>query len=45
LNILDKTIVIAGAGQGIGREIAKTLARHKANLAIIDRDASALAGC
>ena len=42
LDIRDKTIVITGAGQGIGREMAKTLAQHKANLAIIDRDASTL---
>jgi 3-oxoacyl-[acyl-carrier protein] reductase len=42
LDISDKTIVITGAGQGIGREMAKTLAQHKANLVIIDRDAFAL---
>lgn len=42
MDIRDKTIVITGAGQGIGREMAKTLVRHKANLAIIDRDVTAL---
>ena len=42
MDIRDKTFIITGAGQGIGREMAKTLARHKANLAIIDRDASTL---
>jgi 3-oxoacyl-[acyl-carrier protein] reductase len=42
LDIRDKTFIITGAGQGIGREMAKTLTRHKANLAIIDRDASTL---
>ncbi|HWM45647.1 MAG TPA: SDR family oxidoreductase [Xanthobacteraceae bacterium] len=42
LDIRDKTFIITGAGQGIGRQMAKTLTRHKANLAIIDRDASTL---
>ena len=42
MDIGGKTIIITGAGQGIGREMAKTLARHKPNLAIIDRDASTL---
>ncbi len=42
LDIRDKTIVITGAGQGIDRELAKTLAQCKANLAIINRDASML---
>jgi 3-oxoacyl-[acyl-carrier protein] reductase len=36
MDIRDKTIVVTGAGRGIGRAIALQMARHGANLALID---------
>jgi len=38
LDINGKTIVITGAGRGLGREMAVSLARQNANLALIDLD-------
>lgn len=43
MQIKDKTIVITGAAQGIGRAIAMDLAGAGAALALIDLDAEALA--
>ena len=36
MNITDKTIVITGGGQGLGRAIAISLANHGAKIALID---------
>ncbi len=36
MNIKDKTIVITGGGQGLGRAIAISLANNGANIALID---------
>jgi 3-oxoacyl-[acyl-carrier protein] reductase len=36
MQIKDKTIVITGAGRGIGRSLAVRFARHGANLALLD---------
>ncbi len=36
MDIRDKTIVVTGAGRGIGRAIALQMARHGANLALFD---------
>jgi 3-oxoacyl-[acyl-carrier protein] reductase len=36
MNISDKTIVITGGGQGLGRAIAVSLANYGAKLALID---------
>lgn len=36
MNIRDKTIVVTGAGRGIGRAISLQLARHGANVALLD---------
>jgi len=42
LDIKGKTIVITGAGRGLGREMAVSLARQNANLALIDLDEEGL---
>jgi 3-oxoacyl-[acyl-carrier protein] reductase len=36
MDIRDKTIVVTGAGRGIGRAISLQLARHGANVALLD---------
>ena len=40
--LLNKTVVITGAGQGIGRAVACYLAKHGANIVVNDLDASLL---
>ena len=42
MNISGKTIVVTGASEGIGREIAKALAKRGANLALVARNATKL---
>ena len=36
MNLTNKTIVITGGGQGLGRSMAISLATHGAKLALID---------
>jgi 3-oxoacyl-[acyl-carrier protein] reductase len=36
MDIRDKTVVVTGAGRGIGRQIALRLARHGADIALFD---------
>jgi 3-oxoacyl-[acyl-carrier protein] reductase len=36
MDIRDKTVVVTGAGRGIGRAISQQLAQHGANLALFD---------
>jgi 3-oxoacyl-[acyl-carrier protein] reductase len=36
MDIRDKTIVVTGAGRGIGRSISLQMARHGANVALLD---------
>jgi short-subunit dehydrogenase len=38
MNIVDKTILVTGASDGIGKSIALQLARHNANLVLFGRD-------
>lgn len=42
MNITDKTILVTGASDGIGKSIAIQLAKHKANLVLFGRDAERL---
>jgi len=42
MDIKDKTIVITGAGRGLGRSMAVMLAGHGARLALVDLDQTAL---
>ena len=42
MDVRDKTIVVTGGGRGIGRSIALRLARHRANLALLDCNAADL---
>ncbi len=42
MNIHGKVIAITGGGRGIGREIAKSLAKKGAKLALLDLDKSAM---
>ena len=43
MNLTDKTIVITGGGQGLGRSMAISLAHYGANIALIDLDKILLA--
>ena len=43
MDISDKTVVVTGAGRGIGRAIALKLARHGADIALFDLNADDLA--
>ncbi len=43
MNLTDKVVAVTGAGQGIGRAIAETLAAAGAQLALIDVNAATLA--
>src|SRR5579863_1219799 len=42
MDVRDKTVVVTGAGRGIGRAIAVRLARQGANLALLDCNAADL---
>ena len=42
MNISDKTMVITGGGQGLGRSIAVSLAKYGAKIALIDLNESLL---
>ena len=42
MELADKVIVITGAGQGLGRAMAETLAAQKAKLALVDLNETAL---
>jgi 3-oxoacyl-[acyl-carrier protein] reductase len=42
MDVRNKTVVVTGAGRGIGRSIALELARHGADLALLDRDEAGL---
>ena len=42
MDIRDKTVVVTGAGRGIGRAIALQLAQHGANVALFDLNADDL---
>jgi 3-oxoacyl-[acyl-carrier protein] reductase len=43
MDVRDKTILITGAGRGLGASMAKRLAGRGANLALLDLDAAGLA--
>jgi 3-oxoacyl-[acyl-carrier protein] reductase len=43
MNVKDKVIVVTGAGRGLGRVIAQTLAGNDAHLALVDIDEENLA--
>jgi 3-oxoacyl-[acyl-carrier protein] reductase len=43
MDIRDKTVVVTGAGRGIGRQIALRLARHGADIALFDLNSDDLA--
>jgi short-subunit dehydrogenase len=43
MTIQDKTIVVTGAGNGVGRELALQLLAHGANVACVDINAAGLA--
>jgi 3-oxoacyl-[acyl-carrier protein] reductase len=43
MDVRDKTILITGAGRGLGAAMAKRLAERGANLALLDLDAAGLA--
>ena len=38
INLKNKTIIITGASQGIGKEIAKTCAKFGSNLVLLSRN-------
>lgn len=42
MELRDKTIVVTGAAQGLGRKIAEMIARHSARLALVDIDGEKL---
>ena len=42
MDLRGKTILITGAGRGLGAAMAKRLAARGANLALLDRDAAGL---
>lgn len=42
MDLNDKTIVITGAARGLGAAMAKRLATHRCNLALVDLDAAAV---
>jgi 3-oxoacyl-[acyl-carrier protein] reductase len=42
MEVRNKTVVVTGAGRGIGRSIALQLARHGANLALLDQNTADL---
>src|ERR1035441_7858689 len=42
MDISNKTVVVTGAGRGIGRAIALKLARHGADIALFDLNANDL---
>ena len=42
MDIHSKTVVVTGAGRGIGRAISWQLARHGANVALFDLNAADL---
>src|ERR1700687_4840611 len=42
MDISNKTVVVTGAGRGIGRAIALKLARHGADIALFDLNAADL---
>ncbi|MFZ1250075.1 MAG: SDR family oxidoreductase [Candidatus Microsaccharimonas sp.] len=44
MNIVNKTILVSGASDGIGKSIAVALAQDGANLVLLGRDASKLEG-
>jgi len=43
MDLNDKTIVITGAARGLGAAMAKRLATHKGNLALVDLDTDSMA--
>jgi 3-oxoacyl-[acyl-carrier protein] reductase len=43
MELRGKTVLITGAGRGLGAAMAKSLARHGANLALLDLDDAGLA--
>ncbi len=43
MDLKNKTIVITGAARGLGAAMAKRLATHRCNLALVDLDAAAIA--
>ena len=43
MNLKDKTIVVTGGGQGLGRVMATSLAARGARLALVDLDDEKLA--
>ena len=43
MDVKNKTIVITGAGRGLGRVMAVTMAQHHANIALLDLDDEGLA--
>ncbi len=44
MDLENKTIVITGAARGLGAAMAKRLANHSPNLALVDLDADSNAG-
>ena len=38
MDLNGKTIIITGAARGLGREMTEEIARHGANLALVDLD-------